>query len=159
PSRSVCTSAQIEQCIISTLRAATLNIRCQDRAYCHAGSAAHTWTTCGFLKSRALTTCPGAGIRLPAWMLSCVVCPPDYARPGVLPPGDINLGGLDPSAVTIFLCRRDFGRGNVDASPTNGGIAAYCADRTTQRLLVDLMVHEASHACVGGHDTTRPYGP
>jgi hypothetical protein len=41
-----------------------------------------------------------------------------------------------------------------DVAPVPGDISSYCNNAADRRLLASILVHEAAHSCVGGHDTT-----
>src|SRR5260370_2131911 len=108
-------------------------------------------------KSLALGPCLVNPDRTP-WAFNCALCPSAFLSNSFLVQQDVLLPTGRLSGITTLLCRRNRVNPNVNAAPANGGIQGYCANARTRQQLVRTLVHEASHSCVGGHNTTNLTG-
>jgi hypothetical protein len=135
-----CTSPALTACILSALKQTKYTCADPGTGQCHQRdhNSAHTDTPCGILKSKAtlggVVTACGVATRYGkcqhpiAEANNCDIC---KAK---------NLGDLK-----TWLCRVDRGVGRI---------TGYCETMRGLKELAAILVHEASHTCVGGHDTT-----
>lgn len=142
--RSGC-GESLTDCILTVL--GRITISCADRGPngCHKGgkNPAQTVTPCGVWKGLAslgvFPTLPLPGLP----NVPVAICNPCQSPFAFL--NDCSACPADPGA-TIFLC--------TDQAPDKKNISSYCKDKINTQKLAALLVHEASHACVGGHETT-----
>jgi RHS repeat-associated protein len=141
--RSSCDTLDLASCILEAFNRATFS--CADRGVggCHpkpANNAGHTDTACGTLKSLVsvgiIAVVPIPDVPL---VIQCNPCKSPFPFAN-----DCSACPEDPTLV-VTLCN--------DRAPDGKTIASYC-DKGDTKGLAALLVHEASHTCVGGHWTT-----
>jgi RHS repeat-associated protein len=142
---STCTSKELTDCILRALQ--NTKYTCADKGVGKCHNSAHTDTQCGILKSQAALgeVWPISGWGPPD---RCPVCKHPLAFAN-------NCAFCDQEGygqIRTWLCRKRKEGG------FGGGIDEYCRRPAGIQTLAQLLVHEASHSCVGGHDTTRGKG-
>ena len=138
---SQCTPDVLRDCLLSVLERTTYFCALRGIGGCHRmvpgtpRNAAHTDSLCMSIKRLG-----ARGVSFPG-LFECEPCrfPFSYANDCTACPDPILLGSV------VYLCR--------DAAPNQLEIDSYCSTDKLQKLAV-ILVHEAAHSCVGGHDTT-----
>jgi hypothetical protein len=127
-----CSTEELTDCILAALERTTY--KCEEPEYCHGDSLGRTEGLCAWFKSLA------------ALGQNLIFCSP-FQAPCTSPVPNANNCSLclEKSPIFAFLCKRRLGRGGIDN---------YCPNHI--RELANILVHEASHNCVGGHGTTNP---
>jgi RHS repeat-associated protein len=142
---SSCKSPELTSCILAALERTEYTCADLGVGKCHADdpNLAHTESRCARLKSEAALgeVWPIVGMGPPA---QCQRCHHPMAVANNCSMCDESLGRIQ-----TWLCR---------PKGAFAGIAQYCRDAEGINRLAKLLVHEASHNCVGGHATTTARG-
>jgi len=144
--RSACTPFVLAECLIAVLKNTKYSCAQRGIGGCHAadpllGNLAHTNSLCMILKGLGARSIAIPGV------FACDKCkfPLSYANDcGACPDWIL-------AATLTYLCQ--------DKSPDRKSIASYCKMEGDKKKLAAILVHEAAHSCVGGHDTTGKVKP
>jgi hypothetical protein len=135
--RSKCSAPELTDCAIDALNRSSFV--CSDPDPAHRGSRGRTESLCAFFK----------GLAARGWYLSwgqLGACPIPCFSP--IP----NAANCSPCVVKTPIATILYRSGRPGS--IIGIDKEYCPNKV--RDLAVLLVHEASHNCVGGHDTTNP---
>lgn len=149
---NTCKGNQLRDCIVNAL--SRVKIACADRGVggCHKGKKnfGHTDTLCGMIKGLASVGVSLPSIPFPGFpgILHIFCNPCKHPLPFANDCSSCPDGFLRNAKTT--LCR--------DQAPGGKSMADSCKTQKGVNCLAAKLVHEASHNCVGGHDTTGGKG-